>query len=93
MSIAISHDPAASRFEAIVDGRLCTCQYRLYGRLMMFVHTGVPRELRGRGIAAQLVSTALTYARAHGFKVRPDCSYVEAYMLRHPETQDLLLPP
>jgi hypothetical protein len=89
-AIAVTHNPQASRFEATVDGLPCVCQYRMLGRTMMFTHTGVPTALRGRGIAARLVEAALAHARAHGFKVRPDCSYVEAYMQRHPDTQDLL---
>jgi uncharacterized protein len=93
MSIAIVHNTAASRFESEVDGHLCTCQYRIYGgRLMMLTHTGVPHALRGRGIAAALVQAALDHARAQGWKVRPDCSYAETYMQRHPQTQDLLQP-
>jgi uncharacterized protein len=86
----VIHDPKTGCFETTVDGLRCACQYRLYGRLMMFTHTGVPHALRGRGIAAELARTALAYAREKGFKVRPDCSYVEAYMQRHPETLDLL---
>lgn len=89
-SVPVVHEPAASRFTARVDGQLCVCQYRLYGKLMMMTHTGVPAALRGHGIAGALVRVALDHARAHGFKVRPDCSYVEAYMRRHPETLDLL---
>jgi uncharacterized protein len=91
MTVAVVHDPAASRFEVTVDGHLCTCQYRLYGgRLMMLTHTGVPHALRGRGIAGALVQAALDHARAQGWKVRPDCSYAETYMRRHPQTLDLL---
>jgi predicted GNAT family acetyltransferase len=56
----------------------------------MLTHTGVPKPLRGRGIAAELVRAALEHARSRGLKVRPDCSYTEAYMRRHPETLDLL---
>jgi uncharacterized protein len=91
MQPIVVHAPALGRFETTVDGHLCTCQYRLYGgRLMMLTHTGVPGELRGRGIAAALVQAALDHARAKGWKVRPDCSYAEAYMQRHPQTLDLL---
>jgi uncharacterized protein len=90
-NIDVVHDPAAGRFEALVEGQRCVCQYRLYDhRLMMLTHTGVPLPLRGRGIAAALVQAALDHARERGFKVRPDCSYVEAYMRRHPQTLDLL---
>jgi uncharacterized protein len=90
MALRVEHNREASRFEAVVDGHLCVCQYRMLGRLMMFTHTGVPHALRGRGIAADLVRAALAHAREKGYKVRPDCSYVEAYMQRHPETLDLL---
>jgi uncharacterized protein len=90
MHIDVVHSTDRCRFETTLDGHLCVCQYRLYGKLMMFTHTGVPSALRGRGIAAELVRVALAHARAQGLKVRPDCSYVEAYMQRHPETLDLL---
>lgn len=86
----VVHNAAASRFEAVVEGQLCVAMYRLFGKTMMLVHTGVPHALRGRGIAAALVAAALEHARAQGLKVRPDCSYAEAYMRRHPETLDLL---
>ncbi len=90
MTPTIHHNPSASRFETTVDGHLCVCQYRMLGKLMMFTHTGVPDVLRGRGIAGELVRVALEHARAQGFKVRPDCSYVEVYMQRHRQTLDLL---
>jgi uncharacterized protein len=90
MTIDIIHATEHSRFEATVEGHLCVCQYRLFGKTMMLSHTGVPQTLRGRGIAALLVRAALDHARSKGLKVRPDCSYAEAYMQRHPETLDLL---
>jgi hypothetical protein len=57
---------------------------------MRMTHTGVPQALEGRGIAAALVGAALAHARAQGLRIRPQCSYVQVYMRRHPETQDLL---
>jgi uncharacterized protein len=89
--LQVLHNRAASRFEATVEGQLCVAQYRIFGRVLMATHTGVPAPLRSRGIAAELVRALLDHARAQGLKVRPDCSYVEAYMQRHPETQDLLI--
>lgn len=57
---------------------------------MVILHTGVPPELGGRGIAAQLTEAALAAARENGWKVRPRCSYAAAYFKRHPEYNDLL---
>ncbi len=89
-SFDIVHKPEIGRFETTVDGLRCEADYRLDGRTMHMTHTGVPPTLEGRGIAAALVSTALRWARAQGHRVNPLCSYVQIYIKRHPEWQDLL---
>jgi predicted GNAT family acetyltransferase len=88
--IAVRHNAAASRFEAEVEGELAVSSYRREGELLWLTHTEVPWRAQGRGLAADLVRATLDWARAEGLKVRPLCSYVAAYMRRHPETQDLL---
>ena len=88
----VRHDAAASRFEAVVDGRRAELDYQLTGKVMRIYHTGVPPALQGRGIAAELARAALAHARSAGWRVQPACSYVRSYMRRHPETQDLLAP-
>lgn len=85
----VTHNPGSSRFEATIEGLLCVADYELHQGVMSMTHTVVPQALEGRGIAAALVSAALTWARAQGYKVNPACSYVRVYMKRHPETQDL----
>jgi predicted GNAT family acetyltransferase len=90
LPVPVVHNPDAHRFEAVVDGRLSRANYRLDGGTMWMVHTEVPRELEGRGIAAALVHAAFEHARAQGLKVAPVCSYVRTYMRRHPETRALL---
>lgn len=84
------HMPERFCFEMTVDGLRCELDYQLEAGLMTITHTGVPRALEGRGIAAQLVESALDWAREQGCKVKPVCSYAVVYMRRHPETQDLL---
>lgn len=93
MPLAVTHHPEASRFEARLgdDGQhLAVCSYRRVGDTLVLHHTEVPWALQGRGLAGELVQGALDWARAHGLRVRPSCSYVAAYMRRHPETRDLL---
>jgi uncharacterized protein len=87
---AVVHNPAASRFETTVEGQLCVADYRLAGHRMTMHHTRVPPPLEGRGIAASLVAEALAHARRNAWRVQPLCSYVSAYMRRHPDTLDLL---
>lgn len=88
--LQVVHHPAASRFEARVGGGLAVCAYRESNGVLLLTHTEVPPSMEGRGIAAALVKATLDWARAEGRRVRPVCSYVAAYMRRHPETQDLL---
>lgn len=90
--LTVRHNPAASRFEVEVAGELALAAYRREGDTLLLTHTEVPARAQGRGIAALLVRPLLDWARAEGFTVRPLCSYVAAYMRRHPETQDLLQP-
>ena len=87
---SVVHDPAAGRFELRLDGHRGEALYQLIDGVMWLTHTEVPWPLRGRGLAATLVRAALDHARAQGLKVQPACSYVRAYMRRHPETLDLL---
>jgi predicted GNAT family acetyltransferase len=88
-SIKVIHRPDAQCFEAIVDGQRCVADYRLQGRTVSMTHTVVPPALEGRGIAGKLVNAALVWAQAQGYKVEPLCSYVRAYLERHPEWQAL----
>ncbi len=86
----VTHNRAASRFEATVEGQLCVADYRVRSGVMTLFHTAVPRPLEGRGIASALVRAALEHARAQGLQVRPDCWYAARWMQRHPESLDLL---
>lgn len=88
----IRHNLAARRFEYQQDGLLCVMDYVLDGKTAAFTHTGVPPALEGRGIAADLVRCALETARQQGWQVLPRCSYVAAYLQRHPEYGDVLAP-
>ncbi len=90
LSIAVVHNAAARRFEAVIDKLLARCDYRMHGNTMMLVHTEVPPQLEGRGIASQLVGAAFEHAKAHGMDVLPVCSYVSAWTRRHPEVEALL---
>jgi predicted GNAT family acetyltransferase len=86
----VTHNVASQRFEAKVGGLVSRCDYRMHGDTMMLVHTEVPPQLEGRGIASLLVRAAFDHARQYGLDVLPVCSYVRAWTQRHPEVQDLL---
>jgi predicted GNAT family acetyltransferase len=84
--VEVVHNEVSRRFEATVDGQLCMADYELRDGVMWMTHTVVPPAVGGRGVAAELVRVALEHADAKGWKVMPACSYVSAYMKRHPDT-------
>jgi len=79
----------ASRFETVVDGQLAVLDYRREGNTLFLTHASVPPPIEGRGIAAELTKAALESARENGLRVVAQCSYVAAYLRRHPEYADL----
>lgn len=85
----VIHNAAESRFEMTVDGHLSVAEYALRGDRMVFTHTFVPPELRGRGIAERLVLAGFRHARQHGYRIVPQCSYVAVLLARKPEFRDL----
>ena len=88
--INVVHNAAESRFETTVAGLLSVAEYELAESVVVFTHTLVPPELRGRGIAEKLVRAALAWARAERRRVVPACSYVATFIERHKEFQDLV---
>ncbi|HEY5962575.1 MAG TPA: GNAT family N-acetyltransferase [Xanthobacteraceae bacterium] len=78
------------RFETDAGCDVAVAYYNLTPGTMTFTHTEVPYALQGQGIASRLVRGALEAARAEGLKVVPRCSFVSAYIARHPEFGDLV---
>lgn len=89
MELEIKHNTALHRFEADIDGKIAFIEYSLFPDGIIFSHTEVPPELEGQGIASQLAKYVLEYARGEKLKVVPLCPYVNAYVKRHPEYNDL----
>jgi predicted GNAT family acetyltransferase len=86
----VQHAPERHRFEVIIDGAVSLTDYSIADGVLTIVHTEVPEQLGGRGIAGALIKAVLDYARDNGLKVRPACSYARSYIERHPEALPLL---
>ncbi|TAL74605.1 MAG: N-acetyltransferase [Rhodanobacter sp.] len=90
MALDIQHARGTQQFKVVVDGVTCVLDYLLFETTMRITHTGVPAAVGGRGIAGELVRTALDYARSRGWRVELACSYAEVWVERHPAYQDLV---
>ena len=82
--LQIHHDSRARRLSAELEGQTGSLDYELDGKVMSITHTRVPPPIGGRGVAAELMRSALDLAAANGWTVKPVCAYAVAYMKRHP---------
>jgi predicted GNAT family acetyltransferase len=81
--IEVVDNTETGRFEAVVDGQLAYLAYERRGGTFVLVHTEVPEELRGRGIAGRLAEFGLQRAQASGLPVVVECPFVRSYMKRN----------
>jgi uncharacterized protein len=79
------------RFEIEDQGHIAFLQYNLTGNVLQLLHTEVPQALQGKGVASELAKSGLDWAREHGKKVDVVCEFVDAYIKRHPDYNDLVL--
>ena len=81
----------SSRFEIDKDGKIGYLQFDTDDRGWMTIwHTEVPPELRGQGIASELVKTAFEYARENQLQVDVICPLTTSLVAKHPEYQALI---
>jgi predicted GNAT family acetyltransferase len=78
------------RFEQEKDGKLVFANYRLRDGVYALVHVEADPALRGTGAAGRFMTALIEYAREHGLKLQPLCSYARAWFQRHPEDADIL---
>ncbi|MEJ5224170.1 MAG: GNAT family N-acetyltransferase [Anaerolineales bacterium] len=89
-TITVNHDQPNKTFEVVLEGQIAVLNYLLEGDTITFTYTGVPAVMEGQGIGSCLVKAGLEYARANSLRVASRCSFVDNYIARHPEYQDLL---
>jgi len=86
----VVNNPSQHRYELAVQGKVAFANYRVTPGIVIITHTETPPELRGRGIASELVKGALEIIRADGLKVVAGCGFVVDYLRKHPEFADLV---
>lgn len=82
---------ASGEYRAIVAGseHIGRLSWVQRGNVRIAEHTLVPSQIGGRGVAGKLVAALIADARAQGFTIDPQCSYVAAAFAKHPEWADL----
>ncbi len=87
----IRRDDERHRYEIVDEGKLAGfVQYVTRPGKVILVHTQMDPAFEGRGLASQLARAALDDIRGRGLLVVPLCPFIERYIERHPEYDDLV---
>ncbi len=80
-----------SRYELIADGDVVAfAQYVMRGGRLILVHTEVDDARSGKGLATALVKGTLDDIRVRGIEIVPVCEFVDHFIVKHPEYDDLV---
>jgi uncharacterized protein len=90
-SLKIFNNTEQQQFQVSVENDLASLEYRLYDGKLVLMHTEVPDKLSGHGIGTALAGYAFRYARTNHLPVKVYCPFVQAYLKRHPEYDDLVV--
>lgn len=92
--LTIADVPGAQRYEARAGGDLAGFAAYIRGdALIAFVHTEVEEGHEGRGVGSALARAVLDDARASGLEVLAICPFIDGWISKHPEYEDLRYTP
>lgn len=92
MDFHVTENVAKRRFEmALPDDALAAAYYRIdeNGQVVL-IHTEVPEEFSGQGLATRLAIGAFDLIRQSGRKVVLKCPFMSVFFEKHPEYADLV---
>jgi predicted GNAT family acetyltransferase len=91
MATDVKDNPAAHRYEILVDGAVAGFSaYRRDGSTVTITHTEVDPAYEGQGLGSVLARGALDMLRAEGAALLPVCPFIRRYVQRHQEYQSLV---
>jgi predicted GNAT family acetyltransferase len=89
--LQIFNNTERQQFQVTAENDVASLEYRLYDGKLVLMHTEVPEKLSGHGIGSALAEYAFKYARTNQLPVKVYCPFVQAYLKRHPEYDDLVV--
>ena len=88
-NLTVTDNKEKERFEVELEGATAFIDYSEQNGVVAMTHTEVPKNFEGKGVGSQLVKGALDIVKNENKRVRPLCTFVAAYIKRHPEYQSL----
>src|SRR4051812_943818 len=87
----VRENAAEQRFEIWIGAEQAGLTvYQEHGDTLRFVHTEIDDRFGGQGLGSVLIREALDTVRARGAQVLPYCTFVRAFIAKHPDYLDLV---
>lgn len=86
----ITNNKKQMQFEIREDDDIAFLAYRFQNDALDLTHTEVPKSMAGKGIGTALAEYAFEYAKEHQHKVIVHCTFISAYVKKHPEVRKQL---
>lgn len=87
----VVHAPELRRWEIRAGDRLAGfTEYTVKGDRYLFVHTEIDDDFGGQGLGSILARGALDEMRSMGRSLVPVCPFIDGWIRRHPEYDDLV---
>jgi uncharacterized protein len=91
MNAKVTENTEQHRFELpIADGALAAAFYRIENGRVALIHTEVPSQFSGQGIATQLAEGTFELLRKTGRKAILKCPFMGQFLVKHPEYADVV---
>lgn len=79
----ITHVASRHRFETVVENHVAYVEYEIGESTLNIIHTVVPKEIGGRGIASALVEVTYKYGDSVNLHPEATCSYAVTWLKRN----------
>ncbi|AMY04154.1 GNAT family N-acetyltransferase [Mesorhizobium ciceri] len=91
MDAKVTENIRQHRFELPVTGQaFAVAYYTLQDGKVALIHTEVPSEFSGQGIASRLAQGTFELLRKTGRKAVLKCPFMSGFVARHPEYTDVV---
>ena len=89
-NVTLQRNDVENQFEIHYESNVAFIEYIIKEEKIYLTHTEVPKALEGQGIGSKLVKMVLQYIKDHNMVLVPQCSFVAAYVNKHPEWHSIL---
>jgi hypothetical protein len=89
-NLPLVKNEGARQFEMEVEGQKAVIVYSEHHFTITLLHTEVPPDLEGKGVATAIIEKTLSYLEKNHFRLIPLCPFVVTYIKRHLEWKMIL---